>query len=562
MTRVRPSLAALLGLALLAGACSSGGDAPAGPRGALSPTAVEPPPSASQRLGLDTGWGPSRQQLDRAARQVRAMPLPDLAGQVVVARWPGGTRPPTRLVRDLHLGGVVVFDENVATAGALRRTLSGLEATAGRPLLVAVDQEGGLVQRLRAGVADLPAFMAAGAAGRPDLTRTAWAAAGRELAWLGIDVDLAPDADVTGGPADPVIGSRSAGDRPGPVARQAVAAARGLRDAGVVPVLKHFPGHGSLTTDSHLALPVQARGVADLERTDLVPFRAGVDAGLPAVMIGHIAVQALDPGSPATVSRPVVTGLLREELGFDGLVVSDALEMAALAGTPRPAVGFLRAGGDVVLMPPDPAAAVASITAAVRAGTLPRRRLEQAAARVLAVQAAARPDPARPGSAARAVRGLEDAAVTSVAGPCRGRLVRTAVPLGDAAAVAAFRAAATAAGLPLGEVRSVRDPRPRPTGRPQRDRRALQEWRRTPPRRVVTGTPVHLLGPGDAAPDTGVVVATDRPYVLGTSSAPTRLATYGAGRTAMSALVAVLLGRQRAEGRLPVSVPGAPRAGC
>lgn len=153
MTRVRPSLAALLGLALFAGACSSGGEAPEGPRGALSPTAVEPPPSASERLGLDTGWGPSRQQLDRAARQVRAMPLPDLAGQVVVARWTGGTRPPTRLVRDLHLGGVVVFDENVVTAGTLRRTLSGLEAAAGRPLLVAVDQEGGLVQRLRAGCA-------------------------------------------------------------------------------------------------------------------------------------------------------------------------------------------------------------------------------------------------------------------------------------------------------------------------------------------------------------------------------------------------------------------------
>ena len=562
MTRVRSSLAALVGLALLTGACSSGGDEPAGPRGTLTPTAVEPPPSASQRLGLEPGWGPSRVQLDRAARQVRAMPLRDLAGQVVVASWTGGTRPPTRLVRDLHLGGVVVFDENVASADGLRRALTGLERAAGRPLLVAVDQEGGLVQRLRSGVADLPAFMAAGAAGRPDLTRTAYAAAGRELAWLGIDMDLAPDADVTGGPGDPVIGSRSAGDRPDAVARQAVAAARGLRDAGVLPVLKHFPGHGSLTTDSHVTLPVQARGLADLGRTDLVPFRAGVDAGLPAVMIGHIAVRALDPGVPATVSRAVVTGLLREELGFDGLVVSDALEMAALAGTPRPAVGFLRAGGDVVLMPPDPAAAVASIAAAVRAGTLSRRRLEQAAARVLAAQASSAPDAARPGTAARAVRRLEDAAITSVAGPCRGRLVRTAAPLGDPAAVAAFRAAASTAGLPLGEVRTVRAPRPAPTGRPARDRRALQEWRRTPPRRVVTGTPVHLLGPGDPAPGTGVVVATDRPYVLGTSGARTRLATYGAGRTAMAALVAVLLGRQRAEGRLPVSVPGAPREGC
>jgi len=524
--------------------------------------AGEPAPSASERLGLDTGWGPSRTQLDRAARQARAMALPDLAGQVVLARWTGGTVPPTRLVSDLHLGGLVVFDENVASAPGLRSAARGLERAAGRPLLLAVDQEGGLVERIRGEVTSLPAFMAAGAAGEPALTRAAHAAVGRELAWTGIDVDLAPDTDVTAGPRDPVIGSRSAGSDPGTVARQGVAAARGLRDAGVLPVVKHFPGHGSLTVDSHLALPVQPRPVAQLEGTDLVPFRAAVEAGLPAVMIGHIAVRDLDPDVPATVSRPVVTGLLREGLGFDGLVVSDALEMAALRGVPRPAVGFLRAGGDVVLMPADPAATVRSIVGAVREGALPLRRLHQAAARVLAVQAWQRPRAAAPGTAARAVRRLADAATTSVAGPCRGRLVQRAVPLGDTGAVAAFSAAARAAGLQLGQVRSVRPPRPEPTGDRRRDRARLQAWRTAEPRRFVDGTAVHLLGPGDPAPDTGVVVATDRPYVLGTSRARTRLATYGAGRASMAALVAVLLGRQRAPGQLPVPVAGVPRQGC
>ncbi len=566
------SCAALVALGLLAGGCTEPSDRPSD-RTPLDATPAatdeEPAASPSQRLGLTTGWGPSRRQLDRAAREVRRMPLAALAGQVVVARWTGGPEAPVRQVRDQHLGGIVVFDENVTSTDALRRSLRSLERAAGRPLLVAVDQEGGPVQRIRGDATDLPAFMAAGAAGDPALTRAAYAAAGSELAWLGIDLVLAPDTDVTTGPGDPVIGTRSVGSRPEVVARQGVAASRGFTDAGVVPVVKHFPGHGSLSTDSHVALPQQDAGMAALRRTDLVPFQAAVDAGLPAVMIGHIAVRGLEPGVPATVSRPVVTGLLRRDMGFGGLVVSDALEMAALRGTPRPAVGFLQAGGDVVLMPPDAAATVATISGAVRRGRLPRRRLEQAAARILAVQAWAsrRTEGRRPGSAGPAVRRLSDAAITSVAGPCRGPLLRgRAVPLGDPSAVAAFRTTARAAGLALGRVREVRPPRPEQTGRTRQDRRRLREWRRAEPSRVVEGTPVHLLGPGDRAPSMppgrGIVVATDRPYVLGTTSARVRLATYGAGRGAMAALVAVLRGDQRAPGRLPVPVPGTERRGC
>lgn len=493
------------------------------------------------------------------------MPLRHLAGQVVVARWPGGTAPPVDLVRRLHLGGLVVFEANVGSAAGLRRATGALDRAIDRPLLLAVDQEGGLVQRVRAGATVLPAFMSAGAADEPRLTRRTYAAAGRELAWLGLDMVLAPDTDVTTGPGDPVIGSRSPGSDPRLVARHGVAAARGYRDVGVLPVVKHFPGHGSLRTDSHLALPVQTRGLARLQQTDLVPFRAAVEDGLPAVMVGHIAVPALDPGVPATVSRPVVDGLLRDRLGFEGLVVSDALEMRALRGVRRPAVGFLRAGGDVVLMPPDPAATVRTIAAAVRQGDLPRRRLEQAAARSLASQAWAsrRTDPAAPGSARPDARRLSAAALTSVAGPCSGTLLRgRPVPLGDARAVASFRAAADAARVELGEVRMERPPRPEPTGRPGRDRRLLREWRSTPPRRVVDGTPVHLVATGDPAPDRGVVVAVDRPYALGGSSAPVRLATYGSGQPAMAALVAVLEGRRPAPGRLPVTVSGVPRTGC
>ncbi|GHJ60447.1 hypothetical protein NOK12_29650 [Nocardioides sp. OK12] len=566
----RRRTAALLALGVLAAGCTGAPDGPdgggaAGSGDVATTDAPAPEPrSASQRLGLRTGWGPSRAELDTAARRTARLSLPELAGQVIVARW-SGTGAPTALVQRLHLGGVVVFADNVSSTDQLRRATRGLQRDVDRawPLLVAVDQEGGTVARVRGQATGFPAFMSTGAAGDAALTRRTYAASGRELRGLGINVDLAPDADVTTGPGDPVIGSRSAGSDPAAVARQVVAAARGFRDAGVVPVVKHFPGHGSLTTDSHLALPVQRRPVAALARTDLRPFRAAVEAGLPAVMTGHIAVADVDPGVPASLSRPVVTGLLRERLGFEGVVMSDALDMAAVSGRRTPAVQVLRAGGDVVLMPPDPAATRAAIVRAVRDGRLGRDRLRQAAARTIALLEHHRTgDPAPPGSGRAASRRLSAAAVTVAAGACRGPLVRGAVvPLGGDAAVAAFRAAARSAGMALGEVRYEKPPRPESTGRRKKDRAALRRWRRTEPVRVVDGTPVHLLS-GGAAPDTGVVVATDRPYLLGGSSAPVRIATYGETPGAMSALVDVLLGRERAPGRLPVDVPGVARRGC
>ncbi|MDN4163088.1 glycoside hydrolase family 3 N-terminal domain-containing protein, partial [Nocardioides abyssi] len=265
-TRLVVALVAVL--ALVTGCTGDGGDdAPA----SEGPAATEqaPPPSPSERLGLGTGWGPTRAELDSAARRVGRLRLPQLAGQVVVARY-AGTRAPTELVRRLHLGGVVVFDDNVAGPERLATALRRLQRGSGRgwPVMTAVDQEGGLVQRVGGAVTAYPSFMSAGAARDPALTRRAHRALGAELRGIGLNVDLAPVADVTVGPADPVIGSRSPGSDPGVVARHAVAAALGLRGAGVVPVVKHFPGHGSLTTDSHVALPVQTRTVPQLERVD------------------------------------------------------------------------------------------------------------------------------------------------------------------------------------------------------------------------------------------------------------------------------------------------------
>lgn len=555
----------LLALGLTVSACSGdpGPERSSAPRDEATSEATTPPasptpanqPTPAERLGLVTGWGPSRAELERAARLVGRMPLPDLAGQVIVAEW-GGTAAPVAMVRQLHLGGVIAFSDNVASTGQIRSVNATLDRDVRRrwPLFLSVDQEGGIVERVKGDATRFPTFMSAGAAGDPRVTTAAYRASAAELRGLGFDVVFAPVADVTSGPDDPTIGSRSAGSDAAAVGEQVSAAVDGIEQAAVVPVLKHFPGHGSVPQDSHLTLPVQTRTRRQLAAVDLAPFAAAVEAGVPAVMVGHIDVRSIDPRVPSSMSRKVVTGVLREQLGFEGLAVTDSLSMAGVQkeyDAARSAVQGLRAGNDVLLMPPSPAAARAGIVRSVRAGQLPRRRLEQAAARMVAVLLHSEGTPAQrrgrpPGSGRAASRALSAAAVTSVAGECRGRLVGGSVtPVGDPVAVANFAAAAGAAGLEVLTRRAA----------PSVSTAAEDA-------RLATGTSIAFSGFQDATYDGEVAVATDTPYVLGRVSAPVRLATYGDTPGAMAALVDVLLGRARAPGRLPVEVVGVQRDGC
>ena len=532
-------------------------------RPSASASSADPEPlGPAEQLGLRTGWGPSERELDDAVRTVKRLPLSALAGQVIVASW-SGTAAPVRTVRDLHLGGVIAFDENLISPGQSRRMLTTLRRQVDRPwpLFLSVDQEGGIVER--ATTTRFPAFMSAGAADDPALTTRVYRPYAAELAGLGFTVDFAPVADVTSGPSDPTIGSRSAGSDPRLVGEQVGAAVRGLQLGGVVPVLKHFPGHGSVPADSHLALPVQRRSLGELRRVDLAPFAAAVDDGVPAVMTGHLDIRAVDPRVPATVSRKVVTGLLRRDLGFEGLVVTDSLQMEAITAGRAPgalAVRALAAGNDVLLMPTDPAAARSGIVRAVRSGDLSRTRLLQAAARQVALLQHARSDAEAPVGAARgASRALSAAAVTLVSGPCDGAAVDGAVvPSGDPEAVSAFVGAARAAGV---EVLVPQSPPARLASAPRR-RAALADWQAAEDRRLAAGTSVALAGYGDGPVSGEVAVATDTPYVLGGSDAPVRIATYGATPGAMTALVDVLTGEAGAPGRLPVPVPGVQRRGC
>jgi beta-N-acetylhexosaminidase len=569
-------------LVLLVAGCTGAADTPrststqtppVGPTEPSEPTETteppeppEPPPGPADRLGLATGWGPSEAELDDAVRRARRLSLPQLAGQLIVASW-SGTKAPVGAVRRLHLGGLIAFSANIASARQIARVNRTLRRTVSRPwpLFLSVDQEGGIVER--APTTPFPAFMSAGAARDVGLTNVAYSRYGAELAGLGFTVDFAPVADVTTGPNDPTIGSRSAGSSPRLVAAQAVAAAQGFARGGVVPVLKHFPGHGSVPADSHVTLPVQRRSLRQLRLRDLVPFAAAVDSGLPAIMVGHLDVRHVDPRVPSSLSRRVVNGLLRRDLGFGGLVVTDSLQMAAVTrgrGPAAVAVRAIRAGADVLLMPPSPAVAQRALVQAVRKGNLTRSRLLQSAARQIALLKHYRPTGdqlARPGSASSVSQQLSAAAITVVTGHCRGRLVGDAVVLqGDTGGRSAFVRAARTAGL---EILVRRDPPARlANANTRRERQRLAVWTAEEEARLASGTSIAFTGYGDGPVSADVAVATDTPYVLGRSRAPVRIATYGDTPGAMASLVDVLLGDVPAPGRLPVVVTGVPGRGC
>lgn len=389
---------------LLAAGCATPSDPTTAPGGSdPSGSGATAQPDGSQDAAVATdpdeplGWGPTAGELEEARELVATYSSEELAGQVIVGRY-AGTDPevPAQLVRDLHLAGVCVTADNVldeAQVLATTAAVSDAVAESGRdfPAVIGVDEEGGTVAHLRGVATTFPAFAAAGSAidnagrrGRVAVKQAAYAT-GMELRALGFTWVYAPVADVTIGAADVTIGSRSPSTDPdlaGAAVKQAVT---GYDRSGTVSTTKHFPGHGGATADSHLTLPVLTETMAELEARDLPPFEKAIRAGAPSVMIGHLDVQALAPGTPSSIA-PETYAYLREELGFDGVAITDSLGMGAVAGIPALAVKALEAGADLLLMPADTRRTHATVTAALEDGTLDRARVEEAAARVVALQ--------------------------------------------------------------------------------------------------------------------------------------------------------------------------------
>ena len=419
--------------------------------------------------------------------------LETLADAVLLPGFVGVTPPDWLRARVAGgLGGVVLFGRNIDTPAQLAELTGALHAE--RPgLLIGTDEEGGDVTRLdMATGSPVPSPLALGAVDDTALTRSVHEATGRRLAAAGVTLNLAPIADVNTNPDNPVIGVRSFGPDPELAARHVAAAVTGLQDAGVVACAKHFPGHGDTAVDSHLGLPT-VRG--DLTAA-LLPFRAAVDAGVRAVMTGHLLVPAYDPRLPATVSPALIDGLHRGELGYQGVVISDALEMAGIAGTVGIAEGAvlaLLAGVDALCIGgglADEAIVTElrdAIVAAVRAGRLPAETLAAAAERVAAA-----------GNWALG-------ATTATGDP---------YPAAAAIGLAAARLAITATGpvrLPAGAAPALVELHPEPNIAV-----GVTAWGLAAALpAALPGTEVHQLGPDDKVPD----LPADQPLVVVTRDA-------------------------------------------
>ncbi|MEV7834741.1 glycoside hydrolase family 3 N-terminal domain-containing protein [Streptomyces subrutilus] len=594
---IHASRRSLLAAAALAAATAAGAvSAAAGAR----PLPDDPRPPGR---GPD---GPPHRGPDRARlrRIVEGMSLAEKVGQLFVSRVYGhsatdpdpadaeqnlalfGVRTAAELVSRYHLGGIVYFAwaHNTGAPQQIAELSAGLQraALAGGariPLLLSTDQEHGAVARIGRPATLLPGAMALGASGSPADARRSARIAAAELAALGIRQDYAPVADVNVDPANPVIGVRSFGSDPRAVAALVAAQVRGYQSAGVAATAKHFPGHGDTATDSHVGLPVMRHTRAVWEELDEPPFRAAVEAGVDAVMTAHIVFPALDPsGDPATLSRPIVTGILRERLGFGGVVVTDALDMAGVRqkyGDGRVPVLALLAGCDQLLNPPDLGLAHRSVLAAVAAGELAEARIEESVLRVLELKArrglfdapgttAARADavvgtaehlaaadaiaagtttllanpagllPIDPATAPRLlVTGAEPASPTGTTGPPAAVLARELTALGcRATAVPAAGAAAAAPGHAAVLVCTYNVPEG------ESPQRALVA------ELVATGVPV-------------VAVAVRNPYDAARLPAcAAELATYSWTDVEMRAAARVVTGAVSPRGRLPVPVPG------
>lgn len=372
-SRAKLSRQALLGPALIAIVMSFG-----------CATSVAPPDRA-----------PSTPQVQLPA--LDAMGLRQKAAQMIMVRAYGQHRNPDSLehrkllssVTELGVGGVVLFDSDLES---IPRLLDTLQESAQIPLLVAADLESGLAFRVRRGASRLPSAMAIGATRSFEAARLAGEITGREALAVGVHWVLAPVADVNNNPSNPVINIRSFGEDPDLVSGMAAAFIKGARSTGVLTTAKHFPGHGDTTEDSHYALPVISAGRDRLERVELAPFRSAIAAGVDSIMTGHLSVPALDPtGVPASLSERITGDLLRRELGFEGLIVTDAMEMkgAGVLWSGGAVVQAIRAGADIVLLPADERIAIQSIVRAVEEGQLEEARLDQSIRRIFRAKQAA-----------------------------------------------------------------------------------------------------------------------------------------------------------------------------
>jgi beta-N-acetylhexosaminidase len=331
------------------------------------------------------------------------MSLEEQIGQLFVVGFPGPTVTPeiADLIQNYHVGGIVLFSRNLHDIHQIRQLTHDLQMLAQKaghryPLLISIDQENGMVRRFGDSTTIFPGNMTLGAIASTQLTREVAQVTGIELKALGINMNLAPVADVNNNPENPVIGVRSFGEDPHKVAQLLTAMLEGYRDAGIITCLKHFPGHGDTATDSHLALPSIPYPLERLEQLELIPFQRGIEAGADSIMIAHLYLPALMPADailPATISSHIVRDLLRTKLGYTGIIITDCLEMKAVAATigiETGAVLAIQAGNDLILVShtyEHQKGSIQAVKQAIDTGQLARQSIQEASERVRQLKA-------------------------------------------------------------------------------------------------------------------------------------------------------------------------------
>lgn len=358
-----------------------------------APTAAVPSPESTPTPALTPVPEP-----DPLAEQLAAMTVEEKVGQLLIGGFEGteiGDQA-TRLVQEYQVGGLILYGRNIAGAGQLVTLTNGLKALNGDgiPLFLSIDQEGGGVDRMPPEVRRTPGAYCVGQTGSVPAAQSYGDVLAAECAAFGLNLDFAPVLDVWSNPGNTVIGQRAFSADARTVAGLGPAAARRMMDQGIIPAVKHFPGHGDTAVDSHVGLPVVDKSLDELEKTELIPFRAaiqsaGTDGQVPAVMVAHILLTQLDPERPASLSPAVVTGLLREELGFAGAVLTDDLTMGAVTqsyGLGEAAVLAVEAGCDILLVchGPDSVPAVrTALLEAAASGRITAERLDESVYRIL-----------------------------------------------------------------------------------------------------------------------------------------------------------------------------------
>ncbi|MGD2046018.1 MAG: glycoside hydrolase family 3 N-terminal domain-containing protein [Gemmatimonadota bacterium] len=364
-----------------------------------SPTELEEPPESVPPEPVVLSWVERTLQQLTLREKVGQLMMPWVLGDFAPEGSPSHERV-VDYIEEEGIGGVIM---SVGTPVEVAAKLNDLQGHAKIPLLVAADLETGAGFRMRGavympgnielgGATNFPSLMAVGAAGDEDLAYEMGRVTAIEARAVGIHVPFAPVLDVNNNPDNPIINVRSFGEDPVEVSRMGIAFIEGIQDNGAIATGKHFPGHGDTDTDSHLALPVIRHDRARMDSVELRPFKAAIDAGIGAIMTAHISVPALNGGirEPSTLSPMVLTTVLREELGFDGIIFTDAMDMSAIArrhSAGEAAVLALEAGADVILMPPNVGAAVDGIVEAVESGRVSEARVDESVRRVLGAKA-------------------------------------------------------------------------------------------------------------------------------------------------------------------------------